>query len=77
VLERRGRRRRSAIPAAGERGRASPRTVGECGMVAGDVARLCRLESVVCGVDQDRALVRLWRIERVICGSLSTLIMVV
>lgn len=35
VLERRGRRRRSARPAVGEMGRASLRTVGGSGIVAG------------------------------------------
>ena len=37
VLERRGRRRRSARPAAGEMGWTSPRTVGGSGMVASEL----------------------------------------
>ena len=41
VLERRRRRRRSARPAAGEMGRASLRTVGESGIVAGELWRGC------------------------------------
>jgi hypothetical protein len=41
VLERRGRRQRSARPAAGDIGRASPRMFGESGIVAGEMWRGC------------------------------------